>query len=89
MIRFNRSIRLVGTKDTSDAVIIREGIDRGSKIEIYNHVQNMTHFLDVKADSRRQLNQTCISLISDSLVGVPEGMMAAAGPMTISSKQVK
>ena len=89
MIRFNRSIRLVGTKDTSDAVIIREGIDQESKIEIYNHVQNMTHFLAVKADSRRQLNQTCITLISDSLVGVPKGIMAAVGPMNIPSIQVK
>ena len=89
MIRFNRKIRLVGTKDTSNAVIIREGIDQESKIEIYNHVQNMTHFLTVRADSRRQLNQTCITLISDSLVGVPRGMMAAAGPMSISSIQVK
>ena len=85
MIRFNRTIRLVGTKDTSDAVIIREGIDRGSKIEIYNHVQNMTYFLDVQDKSSHHLNQTCITLISDSLVGIPKGMIAAAGPMNFPS----
>ena len=85
MIRFNRTIRLVGTKDTCDAVIIREGIDRGTKIDIYKHVQNMTHFLVVKSDTTRQLNQTCMTLISDTLVGVPKGMMSAASPMNFSS----
>ena len=84
-IRFNRTIRLVGTKNTSDVLIIRQAIDYASKTEIYNHVQNMTHFLEVQADPSRLLNQTCITLISDSLVGVPKGMMSAASPMNIFS----